>query len=402
MTFSLFEVFGIELEYMIVDKTSLKVQPITDKLFHSVLGEYVSEVERGDITWSNELVVHVLELKVTDPSPSLIGLEEPFQKNIQEINRLLQNYNARLMPTAMHPWMDPYQEMHLWPHSQNAVYEAYNRIFNCQGHGWANLQSTHINLPFSGDEEFARLHAAIRVLLPIMPALAASSPIVEGRATSFLDYRLEAYQKNSALIPSITGKVIPETVVSKDDYQRKILEPMYRDIAPYDTDNLLQEEWLNSRGAITHYERSAIEIRVLDIQECPAADIAIARGITDVLKDMVEGKYATLAAQQKFPLESLHNILEKCIKHAENAVIEDPDFLGLFGITDKIELSAGELWKLLLSKRKNAKELNTILEQGTLSTRILKACNGNFSKPKLTTVYRQLCDCLEKGETFLP
>ena len=50
------------------------------------------------------------------------------------------------------------------------MYEAYDRIFDCRGHGWANLQAVHLNLPFSGDEEFGRLHAAIRLVLPIMPA----------------------------------------------------------------------------------------------------------------------------------------------------------------------------------------------------------------------------------------
>ena len=38
----------------------------------------------------------------------------------------------------------------------------------------------HVNLPFADDAQFARLHAAIRLVLPLLPALAASSPIAEG------------------------------------------------------------------------------------------------------------------------------------------------------------------------------------------------------------------------------
>lgn len=401
MTYSLFEVYGIELEYMIVDKTTLQVLPITDKLFYKIQGEYCSEVNRGEITWSNELVVHVLELKVTDPAPTLENLEKPFQKNIQDINQLLESFNAMLMPTAMHPWMDPHAEMKLWPHSQNAVYEAYNRIFNCQGHGWANLQSTHLNLPFSGDDEFASLHAAIRLLLPIMPALAASSPIVEGKVTRLLDYRLEAYQKNAAIIPSIAGKIIPETVTSKVDYQRIILDPMYKDIEPYDTDCLLQEEWLNSRGAIAHYDRSAIEIRVLDIQECPAADIAIVHGIVEVLKDLMQGEYVELKKQQDFSLNELHAIFERCIKNAENTLIDDESYLALFGIQEK-SITAGELWNLLLKGKKLHPELQIILNQGTLASRILWACQNNYSKSNLASVYRKLCECLQEGKMFIP
>ena len=47
-----------------------------------------------------------------------------------------------------------------------------------------------LNLPFSSDEEFGRLHAAIRLLLPLLPALAASSPLVEVyRANEFFHTR---------------------------------------------------------------------------------------------------------------------------------------------------------------------------------------------------------------------
>ena len=48
----LFEAVGIEIEYMIVDETSLNILPIADELFRSVLGEYGSDVESDIISWS--------------------------------------------------------------------------------------------------------------------------------------------------------------------------------------------------------------------------------------------------------------------------------------------------------------------------------------------------------------
>ena len=56
------------------------------------------------------------------------------------------------------------------------------------------------------------------------------------------------------------------------------------DIAPLDPDGTLQHEWLNSRGAIARFDRNAIEIRVLDIQECPVADLAICFQVMSFLK----------------------------------------------------------------------------------------------------------------------
>jgi carboxylate-amine ligase len=51
----LFQAFGVELEYMIVDADSLDVRPIADELLRDGAGatEYVDEVEAEDICWSN-------------------------------------------------------------------------------------------------------------------------------------------------------------------------------------------------------------------------------------------------------------------------------------------------------------------------------------------------------------
>lgn len=47
VSLSLFEGFGVELEYMIVDSQTLNVRPIADHVLHHVAGRYQSEVERG-------------------------------------------------------------------------------------------------------------------------------------------------------------------------------------------------------------------------------------------------------------------------------------------------------------------------------------------------------------------
>lgn len=173
----LFDGYGIEMEYMVVDRATLAILPRTDEILRAVAGEYVAVTEQGALAWSNELVLHVIELKTNGPASTLDALPSAFAADVARINGLLEPMGGRLMPSAMHPWMDPHRETRLWPHEDNAIYAAYDRIFGCQGHGWSNLQSTHINLPFADDQEFARLHAAIRFLLPIVPALAASSPV---------------------------------------------------------------------------------------------------------------------------------------------------------------------------------------------------------------------------------
>lgn len=401
--------YGIELEYMIVDRERLSVLPVADRLLREAPDSRGNEVPRGLLGWSNELVLHVIEIKNPRPTASLSMLADAFQSEVRHLDRVLQGMGARLMPTAMHPWMDPRSETRLWPHENDAIYRAYDRIFDSRSHGWANLQSMHINLPFANDEEFARLHAAIRLVLPILPALAASSPIADGRVTEWADYRMRMYWDNARQFPSITGMVVPEPVISRTAYEQRILAPMYREIAPQDPERQLRYEWLNSRGAIARFDRNAIEIRVVDTQECPRADLAIATATISTVRALYRAGSQALAEQQEIPTRQLAAILEDCIRDAEQAVIDNAAYLRLLGFPGQ-RCHAGELWRHLVERMLEnnpghashwQQALHVILDQGPLARRILRAVGDDCSPQRLRDVYGQLCDCLRDGVMFV-
>ncbi|WP_299778503.1 glutamate-cysteine ligase family protein [uncultured Formosa sp.] len=403
--YHLFDVYGIELEYMLVNQSDLKIVPIVDALLTKKQGKLTSDISNGKIAWSNELVAHVVELKTNGPTKSLNGLSELFHKNITEINALLKPFQAELLPSAAHPFMNPATDTQLWKHSYSEVYELYNRIFNCKNHGWSNVQSVHINLPFFDDKEFEKLHAAIRIILPLIPGLSASSPILEGKKTGFKDTRLEYYKTNQKEIPEMTGLVIPERVFTKLDYYATIFEPIKKAIKPYDTHHILDHHFLNSRGAIARFDRNAIEIRLVDIQECPKADLAICALIIETLKLLVNKKLSPLAAQKRWIKEDLFAILNDAIKHGETAVIENLDYLNVFDIEDATTIQ--NVWKHLYALAKpninkaHYNAIETILNEGTLATRIEKALGNDISETNILSVYKSLANCLEHNTLFL-
>ncbi|MEZ6062371.1 MAG: glutamate-cysteine ligase family protein [Planctomycetaceae bacterium] len=405
----LFEGYGVELEYMIVDRETLSVRPISDVVLRDADGAIASEIEHGALAWSNELTAHVIELKTNGPAKTLDGLADEFQSHVRKINQLLEPAGAALMPTAMHPLMDPHREMHLWEHDYSPVYESFHRIFDCRGHGWANLQSVHINLPFDGDEEFGRLHAAIRLVLPLLPALAASSPVVEGRLTGTMDNRLVHYRTNAKAIPSISAQVVPEAVFTKAEYEEQIFGRIYRDIAPHDPDGILQHEWLNARGAIARFDRGAIEIRVLDIQEFPTADLAICSIIAAVLKNLVTEEWSTLASQKAAATDNLAELLVQTTRDAQAAVVSDGGYRGLFGIDGVSSLTAGEIWRTLAGRLTSADipdpriraAIDNIVEHGTLAQRITARLERNPQRAAIVAVCRELMDCLADGRAFI-
>ncbi len=146
---SLFEAFGIELEYMIVDRDTLRPRPIAESILLDEQGNTTQEISLGSIDVSNELATHVLEFKTAAPTNDLETLENDFAAAITEMNSRLAAHNAMLAPGGIHPFMDPGSEGKLWSQGDRAIYDAYDRIFGCRSHGWFNLQSCHLNLPFA-------------------------------------------------------------------------------------------------------------------------------------------------------------------------------------------------------------------------------------------------------------
>ena len=420
--YKLWERFGVEMEFMIVDRDTLNVLPRADvPLGKDKDGNQLSDIEYDDIGLSNELVSHVLEFKCAHPKSTFDGLGKRFFHEIRRANKKLEKINAMLLPSACHPFMDP-AEMQLWPYDCLDIYQTYDRIFNCKGHGWANLQSTHLNLSFDGDEEFGELHAAIRLLLPLIPAIAASSPYLDSKYTGYRDARINVYRHNQDKVPEITGQVIPEQAYSYDEYNKMIFDKVKKAIAPYDTEHLLNHFFLNSRGAIARFDRGAIEIRLVDIQECPNADIAIVELEIATLKAIVNGKFAasrenasaansvphTLKEYREFlrnfDTTRLAELLTKTTKDAENAQIDWQEYLSVFGMGGAC--TAGDIWKHIYSVVKNDLTevsqgfMEKMLERGTLSSALYKALGDAPAHEAFVTEYKKLADCLAHNRLY--
>lgn len=397
----LFEGYGIEIEYMIIDRRSCRIKPVAELLLKNADGEIDNEVEHGPLAWSNELVQHVIELKTNGPAKKIGGLAALFQQQLDEINGLLAPHDCMILPGATHPFMDPATETSIWERENTEIYQTFNGIFNCQGHGWSNLQSMHINLPFAGNDEFFRLHSAIRLLLPFIPALSAASPFQDGRDTGYSDSRLVHYGKNCAKIPIVTGLIVPEPIRNQTEYEEKILAAIEQAVAPYDAKNVLEAKWTNARGAIARFDRGAIEIRVIDSQECPAADLAVAELICSAVRSVTNAQAEQLEAIHALTAGQLHRQLQQVIVTAENAPIDDPEIRRVLNIPEDTR-TAGDFWRRYANGATDISEeaktaLEVIFTQGSLATRMRKA-TPEVSTEGLRALCTKLAACLAQGQ----
>jgi gamma-glutamyl:cysteine ligase YbdK (ATP-grasp superfamily) len=262
-----------------------------DKVIKNFHGRIVNFVELPHFTFGKELQMHVMEIKANAPFRSPELFEETMQSAVATLlDFLWKKHHAYLLGTGMHPLLR-LEETSIWPHRHRKIYQEYSKIFNLRQHGWLNIQSFHLNIPYSKEEKGILLHNLLAGLCAYLPAISASSPIFEGAMGSNVDNRLCFYRVNQREIQSVVGDVVPEYVSSFNQYRREVIGRYSQDLAGAGAGHtILFKEWVNSRGVIFRFDRSALEVRVMDEQECVKSDVALSCFIRAALRGLIAEK----------------------------------------------------------------------------------------------------------------
>lgn len=407
-----FEVAGVELEYAVVDRALEPVSRVADA-FRVLAGRPTSDVELDGVGFSNEIADHVFEVKTRVPTPSLADAEQQLVEGIGRFAEVLRSrFEARLLPTGMHPWMDP-RSARLWSRSGSAIYRTYARLFDVATHGWMNVHAAHLNLPLGREEEGVALHNAAALLVPYLPALAASSPIHDGRLQEAVDARMAWILEHQRAIPESQGEIVPEYVDSLADYRRRILAPMYEALDRLPDTGRLRHEFFNARGAVIRFSRKALEVRVVDMQECVRMDIAIAVFVRSALRHLTRHQMAGKLALPAHGL--LVADLRSTIRDGSRARVVAPhlgdgfarDEAGAACVRDVLrELLAGARKAVRRDEASYLDLVERVIETGSLAERIRAAVapvaaeDGSVDRQRLRQLYAELADCLERNEPW--
>jgi len=242
----------------------------------------------------------VLELIPARPG-SLSYLEGNLRKGLCEL-LLATNCEYSLLGLGMHPLLKLEQTTY-WDHDEQEYYQAYDRLFDIHQHGWLNIQALQVNIPYGRRENIVSMFNKVRALMPYLVAVSASSPMVEGRLTSYMDNRLVYYRENQRQIPEICHDVLPERLESVDDYVQ-INRRIYSELKRSDAE-ILCREWVNSRGVIVRFTRRCLEVKAMDEQECLRSDMAISAFLLALLRCDLE-----LEEDE----DCLHSLLERAMR----------------------------------------------------------------------------------------
>jgi gamma-glutamyl:cysteine ligase YbdK (ATP-grasp superfamily) len=263
--------------------------PIVDRIMKDLHGRVVNAVEYPKYVVGKELQAHVLELKSKKPLHSSTEFEQNMQEAVTTVYDFIKSrYGASLLGTGMHPLLR-IPEASIWTHRHRTIYEAYKKIFNVRQHGWLNIQAFQLNLPYGGKKNGPTFHNIMANVIPYIPAITASSPIYEGNFGTYIDNRLYFYRNNQNEIPSLVGDVIPEYVRSTEEYIETVIGGYSKELAEAKADKcIMNAEWINSRGIVFRFDRRAIEIRIMDEQECIKSDVAVSCLIRAAMRGLLK------------------------------------------------------------------------------------------------------------------
>ena len=351
---------GTEHEYSINDK-NYRPLAISDKILQQISGEVQYEVPFGGIRVAKELQKHVLELIPANPG-SLSLLEENLYHGLCELYRAT-NYEYGFLGLGMHPLLTLDQTTY-WDHDEQEYYQAYDRLFNIRQHGWLNIQALQINYPYESPDDLVTAFNKIRSLIPYLVAVSASSPLVEGKTTSYMDNRLVYYRQNQAQIPEICHGIIPEKLDRMEDYVR-INQDIYEELKRC-RGEILCHEWVNSRGVIVRFTRKCLEVKAIDEQECLHSDMAISAFLLALLRSDLELEeeeshlLAMLEDAMRHGVAGMRPELEKLLRIAQkSATIEEMRYLPV--VAKRIE--QGSLAEIMAQRLKEGGEIEPMLAE---------------------------------------
>ena len=368
-----------------------------DKVIKDFHGKIVNFVELPHFTFGKELQMHVMEIKANTPFRSPELFEETMQNAVLTLLDFLhKKYHAGLLGTGMHPLLK-LEETRIWSHRHRKIYQECAKFFNFKQHGWLNIQSFHLNLPYAKEQTGVLMHNLLAGLCAYLPAVSASSPIFEGAFGPNVDNRLTFYKLNQKEVPSITGDVVPEPVFSFNQYRKEIIGKYSQDLAECGAANtILFREWINSRGVIFRFDRSALEVRVMDEQECVKSDVALSCFVRAALRGLLaEGA-------EPLPHHLLVRDFNSIMENGLNAEVLHPEgktarqvcrYLFNLALENTEEDEKNYLW--IVKKR---------IEEGNLSdiirSRVLKKSQKTDLKDAILNVYSTLVKCLSDNKPY--
>ncbi len=322
-----------------------------------------------------------------------------------ELVQRAEQCGARLLPTGMHPWM-PATKAEAWPHGDAAGDKAVVSLFGKARHGHCNQHALRLSIPFANELEFERLFGALRFLMPLMPALSASSPFAEGKRGPALSCRVAARRDLFASDIEFADKLVPKASTCFEQYRNEVTAPLESALESRGLLAALDPLQVCAHGITADFDTGFVHVEILDMQECMQANIAVCAAIGAMVMLVQSEEHAALTTLGHWPRARLGELLEQSLVDGGRAVFRDSEFSRTLGFPEGGDCRVSDLCQHLMEEKlrhsplvaDSLGALERIVAEGSLATRLLGALPPRWTGEDLYNLYRRIVEASEKDE----
>ena len=346
---------GVELEFQLVDRSTLDLVPRVNSLLEDLVPE-------GSDRLVPEFLQSIIELQ-TGVCENVDDVADDLSRLIHLVEDVAMREDCYLYSTSLHPFADPSAQV-------LSKGERYQRIMDeLQQVGRQFItQGMHVHVGMPDGDTAIRVCDMIQPYLPIFLALSSSSPFFRGQDTGFQSYRTKLFE----LLPlaGIFGYL--------GDWQGYVEE--VTDLHAHQAIERLKDLWWDARPSPGF---GTVEIRICDLP-CRFHHIL---GLTAAIQALVAFLAEANRPSQSVSLQLLKYNKWQAARHGLDGRFVD--VCGLLGGADlTLRQAADKLFHLLrpVTDRFHTAgyilELCKILEQGTGADRQRRLAQGEKKKFK--------------------
>jgi carboxylate-amine ligase len=260
---------GLEEEFAILDPTTLDLVPRFEEL-HAAARD-ADPVLYGSIT--GELICSEIEI-ISGPAATLGEALERQRERRRKLFALAEAHGATLAATGTHPWADYREQQIIDTEHYRRVEEGLKYV------AWRNNTfSLHVHVGLQDIDRAVRVCDRLRPVLPLLLAISANSPFLDGRDSGLHSARTQSFTRNFPRcgVPDVFGGWAA---------YRSYLEFLLR------THSIVEftQVWWSVRP---HLDFGTVEVRICDAQasaqESEALATLMAACVAQAARDIDEG-----------------------------------------------------------------------------------------------------------------
>ncbi len=189
---------GIEVEFQLLDRQTFGLCPKAVEIISSLPNHLQTRIKP-------EFIQSMVEVN-TRVCDSVLEAEDDLKDTIRYLERTTSLYNCSIFASSLHPFSS-YQDQKLYPDPR------YKKILKeLQVIGKRLItQGLHCHIGLNSGQTAIKVFDNLRSFLPMLLALSASSPFLEGKDTGFASFR-------SKLFDALPRSGMPDALESWDNY----------------------------------------------------------------------------------------------------------------------------------------------------------------------------------------